>query len=336
MAGQPRIVVTQRFFDEASVAFLQGRGCEVVIAELPPGQADGGLDQAALEGILAGAAGWIVGHARVTRPLLEALPDLKVIARRGVGYDRVDLQAARDLGRVVTIAAGGNDASVADQAIGMMIGLGRRFREAQSAMQAGDWSILMGRDLYRATVGVIGLGRIGRSVVKRLRGFEATVLVASNRPDAGYAEATGVKFVDLPTLLAKSDYVTLHAPLTEATRHMIDAEALAAMKPGAFLINTARGGLVSDADLLASLKAGHPGGAGLDVFESEADPALAAITAELIALPNVIAAPHAGASTREGLDRTNMIAARCAAAVLSGETPPPECVVADGRKRVTA
>lgn len=333
MAGQPRIVVTQRFFDEASADYLRRHGCEVVIADLPPGQADGGLDQATLVAILGGAAGWIVGHAHVTRGLMEALPDLKIIARRGVGYERVDLRAAADLGRVVTIAAGGNDGSVADQAIGMMIGLGRRFREAQSAMQGGDWSILMGRDLYRATVGVIGLGRIGRSVVKRLSGFEANVLVSSSRPDPAYAEATGVTFVDLPTLLRRSDYVTLHAPLTEATRHLIDAEALTLMKPGAFLINTARGGLVSDADLLAALTAGRLGGAGLDVFESETDKGMAEVTARLLALPNVIAAPHAGASTREGLDRTNMIAARCVVAVLEGGNPPAACVVADGRAR---
>lgn len=336
MAGPPRVVVTQRFFDEASIDFLRRRGCDVVVADLPPGQADGGLDHEALVGVVAGAAGWIVGHARVTRALLEALPDLRIVSRRGVGYERVDLDAARDLGRVVTIAAGGNDASVADQAIGMMIGLGRRFRESQLAMQGGDWSILMGRDLYRATVGVVGLGRIGRSVVKRLRGFEATVLVASGRPDPAYAEATGVTFADLPTLLTASDYVTLHAPLTEATRHMIDDAALATMKPGAILINTARGGLVSDRDLLASLKSGHLGGAGLDVFESETDPALAPVTDQLIALPNVIAAPHAGASTREGLNRTNMIAARCVAAVLDGEDPPVECIVADGRTTMAA
>lgn len=333
MAGPPRVVVTQRFFDEAATDFLRRRGCEVVVTDLPPGQADGGLDHDALVAMLQGAAGWIVGHARVTRALLEALPDLEIVSRRGVGYERVDLDAARDLGRVVTIAAGGNDASVADQVIGMMVGLGRRFRESQRGMEAGDWSILMGRDLYRATVGVVGLGRIGRSVVRRLRGFEATVLVATSRPDPGYAEATGVTFTDLPTLLRRSDYVTLHAPLTETTRHMIDAAALAAMKPGAFLVNTARGGLLSDADLLASLKAGHLGGAGLDVFESEADLAMATVTRELISLPNVIAAPHAGASTREGLDRTNLIAARCVTAVLDGGDPPAECVVADGRQR---
>lgn len=326
-----RVVVTQRFFDETACSCLRDAGCEVAVVELPPGQADGGLSHDELVERLAGAAGWIVGHARVTRELLTALPDLKIVSRRGVGYERVDLQAARDLGRVVTIAAGGNDASVADQALGMMISVGRRFGEAQAKMRAGSWSILMGTDLYRTTVGIVGLGRIGHSLVQRLSGFEAHVLVATSRPDAAYAARTGVVFVDVPTLLAQSDYVSLHAPLTPQTRHMLRAETLAAMKPGAIVINTARGGLVSDRDLLAALKSGHIGGAGLDVFESESDPALQPVTDELIALPNVVAAPHAGASTREGLERTNLIAARCVVAVLDGEAPPAECVVADGR-----
>ena len=329
-----RVVVTQRFFDEASRAYLQRAGCEVVLAELPPGQADGGLSHDELARLLAGAGGWIVGHAQVTRELLATLPDLKIISRRGVGYERVDLRAARELGRVVTIAAGGNDASVADQAIGMMISIGRRFGEAQARMRDGSWSILMGTDLFRKTVGVVGLGRIGRSLVQRLGGFEARVLVVTTRPDPDYAARTGVTFVDPATLLAESDYVSLHAPLTPATRHLIRAETLAAMKPGAFVINTARGGLVSDSDLLAALKSGHIGGAGLDVFESESDPSLQPVTDELIALPNVVAAPHAGASTREGLNRTNMIASQCVVAVLDGGDPPPECVVADGRVEV--
>jgi D-3-phosphoglycerate dehydrogenase / 2-oxoglutarate reductase len=331
-SGRGRVVVTQRFFDAASAALLEGAGCEVVIAEPPPGQADADLAPDQLLALLEGAEGWIVGHARVTRELLAALPCLAVISRRGVGHERVDLQAARDLGRVVTIAAGGNDASVADQAIGMMISLGRRLREAQSQMIAGSWSILIGTDLYRKTVGVVGLGRIGRSVVQRLSGFEAQVLVATPRPDPEYAPLSGVTFVDLPALLGESDYVTLHAPLSPATRHMINARTLSAMRPGAFVINTARGGLVCDADLLAALTAGRLGGAGLDVFESESDPTLQPVADALIALPNVVAAPHAGASTREGLDRTNMIAARCVADVLEGRDPPAACVVADGRK----
>ena len=131
-----RVVVTQRFFDRETIDYLERTGCEVVVADLPPGQADGNLTQGELETILAGAAGWIVGHARVTRELLTALPELLVVSRRGVGYERVDLDAVRDLGRVACIAAGGNDASVADHAIAMMLALGRRFRESQDNMLA--------------------------------------------------------------------------------------------------------------------------------------------------------------------------------------------------------
>ncbi len=328
-----RVVVTQRFFDDASIAYLKAHDCEVLIAELPPGKADGDFTHDELVALLTGAAGWIVGHARVTRALMEALPDLQVISRRGVGYERVDIAAAKNLGRVVAIAAGGNDASVADHTIGLMLAVARRFREQQQNMIGGNWSILMGSDLYQKTVGVIGLGRIGKSVVKRLQGFEAEVLVHAPRPDPAFAEANQIRSVDLATLLEQSDYITLHAPLTPETRYLINETTLAAMKPGAFLINTARGGLVQDEHLLAALTKGALGGAGLDVFVSESDPAFKPITDALLALPNVIATPHSGASSREGLDRTNMVASRAVVAVLEGGDPVAECVVADGRPR---
>ena len=332
MTDSRRVVVTQRFFDDATIGYLEARGCEVAVADLPPGKGDGDFTQAELEALLAGAAGWIVGHARVTRGLMAALPDLKIVSRRGVGYERVDLEAARDLGKVVAIAAGGNDASVADHAIALMLAVGRRFRESQANMLDGTWSILMGSDLYRKTVGVVGVGRIGRSVVQRLRGFEAEVLVHSRSRDDAWAAANGVTYTDMPTLLARSDVVTLHAPLTPDTRLLIDADALAAMKPGAILINTARGGLVDDAALLEALQRGRLGGAGLDTFVSESDPALKPVTDALLALPNVVGTPHAAASSREGLDRTNLVAAQSVVAVLEGRDPARGCVVADGRR----
>jgi D-3-phosphoglycerate dehydrogenase len=326
-----KVVVTQRFFDPETIVYLRSHDCEVVIADLPPGQADGDVPRETLLKWLNGAAGWIVGHARVTRDLLRELPELQIVSRRGVGYERVDVAAIRDLGRVATIAAGGNDATVADQAVGLMLALGRRFREGQQAMSAGSWAIPLGTDLYRKAVGVVGLGRIGRSVVKRLTGFEATVLVHTARPDEALARASGFEYVDMPEILARSDYLTLHAPLTPDTRFLIRAESILQMKPTAFVINTARGGLVEDRDLLAALTDKRLGGAGLDVFMSESDAAYQDVTRQLIALPNVIGLPHAGASTREGLNRTNMVAARCVVAVLNGAPVPPECVVADGR-----
>lgn len=327
-----RVVVTQRFFDAETVAYLERAGCTVVQAELPSGQADGNLSHDELVAIVDGAAGWIVGHARVTRELQSALPELRIISRRGVGYERVDVAAANDLGKVVCIAAGGNDASVADHTMALMLAAGHRFRETQQNMIAGHWAILMGSDLYKKTVGIVGLGRIGRSLVQRLQGFDVRILAVAASADADYVRQNGIELVELDELLASSDYVSLHAPLTPDTRFLIDAAALERMKPTAILINAARGGLVDDRALLAALKSGQIAAAGLDVFMSESDPDYKAVTDELIALPNVIATPHAGASTREGLDRTNMVAAMCVVAVLDGDDPPAQCVVADGRR----
>lgn len=328
-----KVVVTQRFFDQATVDYLRSHDCDVTIAELPAGKADGDIPEAVLREWLRDADGWIVGHARVTRELLQALPQLKIVSRRGVGYERVDVAAVRELGRVATIAAGGNDATVADQAIGLMLALGRRFREGQAGINRGSWAIPLGTDLYRKTVGVIGLGRIGRAVVKRLAAFDCRILVHAPRQDPGLAARLGFEYAELATVLSQSDYVTLHAPLTPQTRFLIRAETIRSMKPTAFVINTARGGLIEDRDLLQALENKELAGAGLDVFMSESDSSYQHVTQELASMLNVIAQPHSGASTREGLDRTNMIAARCVVAVLSGIDPPAECVVADGRKR---
>jgi D-3-phosphoglycerate dehydrogenase len=332
MTSRPyRVVVTQRFFDDEAIGYLRANDCTVSIAELPEGQADGNLSHAELIDILRDADGWIVGHARVTRELLEALPKLRIVSRRGVGYERVDVDAARSLGRVVTIAAGGNDASVADHTIGLMLAIGRRLRETQMNMAAGDWSILLGSDLYGKTVGLVGLGRIGRSVVKRLKGFDVRILVSTPTRDESYAAANGITYTDAETLLRQSDYVSLHAPLTPQTRYLINRNTLALMKPTAILINTARGGLVEDRQLLEALQSGRIAGAGLDVYLSESDPGYKSVSDELIALPNVIASPHAAASSVEGLARTNMVASRCVVDVLNGREPPRACVVVDGR-----
>lgn len=332
MSNPPRkVVVTQKFFDDAAIAFLQDRNIEVVIAKLPEGKGEGDLDVDDIRTLLAGAGGWIVGHARITREVFQALPDLAVISRRGVGYEKVDVQAARDLGRVVAIAAGGNDASVADQVIGMMISIGRRFQEAQRAMNAGNWTILVGTELYRKKVGIVGVGRIGRSLAQRLSGFEAEILVCAPRLAQEDIERFGLRRVGFETLLEEADYISVHAPLTPETRHMFNAETFRKMKTSAVLINTARGGLVDDHALLAALESGEILGAGLDVYESESDPSKQHVTDALIARHDVVAAPHAGASTQEALARTNMIAALCAAEVIDGGTPPAACLVVDGR-----
>jgi D-3-phosphoglycerate dehydrogenase len=330
-ANDRNVLVTLRFFDEESMAILRDAGCTVTIHEPPQGANDGAFSAAQLKEMLTGKQGWVVGHAWVTREVLEGSPELAVIARRGVGYERVDVAAARELGKVVTIAAGGNAPSVADQAIGMMIAVGRRFHEQQARMAAGDWTILVGTELYRSTVGLIGFGRIARQLARRLKGFETEILAFSPRLDAATATEYGVRPVDLPTLLRESDYVSVHAPLNAATRHLIDAAALAAMKKTAVLINTSRGGMVDETALLDALRAGTIAGAALDVFEGEIDPAMRAVARELLKLPNFIGQPHSGASSNEALGRSNVLAARSVAAVLTGTPPAADCVVVDDR-----
>lgn len=326
-----KIVVTQRFFDAMATEFLKRHGCDVIVAELAPGQADGDLSEPQLIDILKDADGWIVGHANITSSLLGSLPRLQVIARRGVGYERVDTAAVEAAGKVATIAIGGNDASVADHTVALMLAVCRQLKQCQKGLSANDWSIPLGGDLYRKTVGIVGLGRIGRGVLQRLSGFEVKPLIHTSRPDSAQAEGS---VVDLETLLRESDFVTLHAPLNPETQWMIDERALKWMKRSAVLINTARGGLVRDAELLKALTEKRLAGAGLDVFESESNPALSPVTEQLIQLPNVVVTPHVGASTVEGLDRTNLIAAQCAVAVLEGRSPPGHCVIADGRRTV--
>lgn len=325
-----RILVTPRFFDAGTRAFLERHDCEVIEPVLDEGRGDAGLSVADLVSIAPAIDGWLLGQASVSDDVMAAMPRLRVIARRGVGFERVDIDAARRRGIVVTIGTGGNDASTADHALALMLAAGRRLRESQERMLAGNWGILVGGELFAATVGIVGLGRVARSVIQRLKGFACEVVVATRRPDPALREQLGIRFAPLPELLAVSDYVSLHLPLMPETRNIIDSEALALMKPSAILINTARGGLIDEIALLDALRRGRLAGAGLDVFVAETDPAAKSVAHDLLALPNVVGTPHAAGSTREGLVRTNMIAARTILDVLAGREPPSETIVVPG------
>ena len=215
---------------------------------------------------------------------MAAHPRVQVIARRGVGYEQIDVPAAAALGRVVTIAAGGNGPSVADHTIGMILAVSKQLVLLTEQMRRGDWTYRTGFELHEKTVGIIGLGRIGR-------------LVSDRPPDQEFAAAHGVTLTDLPTLLRDSDVVTIHAPLTPLTRNLIDAAGLAAMKPGAILINTARGGIVDESALAASLHAGPLAGAALGVFWATA---AATMLVPAILLAPVAAAAPAGALLGRG------------------------------------
>lgn len=329
------VLVTIRFFDDEAVARLEARGHRVIRADI----AYDALDTAITPGIeraLERAQAWILGTPPVTRSLLERFPQLKVIARRGVGYDSIDVAAVKDLGRLLTNTPGGGEPAVADHALAMMLAVGKRLAESHMRMQAGDWRAIVGTELYDKTVGLIGLGRIGRMVAQRLRGFDARVIVFDPYLDEASANAAGVTRCGLDDLLRQSDFISLHAPLTSDTRHMINADTLRMVKQGAILVNTSRGELIDESALLHALEGGALAGAGLDVFAGEKDTGSRAIAQQLLALPNVIGTPHTAASTRESLARANATAADCVAAALEGLSVPQQCIVADGRMTVPA
>jgi D-3-phosphoglycerate dehydrogenase / 2-oxoglutarate reductase len=329
-APPSHVLVTVRFFDDEGVAALERRGHKVVRADI----AYDALDTAITPGILQAldnVQGWIIGTAPVTRELLARYPHLKIVARRGVGYDSVDVCAIRDLGRVLTNTPGGNEPAVADHALALMLSVSKRVLESHRRLQAGDWRAIVGGELHGKTVGLVGLGRIGRLVARRVAGFDARVLAFDPFLDQEAARRAGVTLCSMDQLLRESDFVSLHAPLTPQTKGLIDARALALMKPAAVLVNTSRGELIDEAALLAALREGRIGGAGLDVFLGERDPAMRPLADELLALPNVVGTPHTAASTRESLQRANLAAAACVGAALEGLPVPDGCTVADGR-----
>src|ERR1700736_1392886 len=325
------VLATATFFDEGAIAFLKAHNCNVVLSGLPPGTPDTSLTKERVFELLRDVDAWIVATTPGNREMLASFPNLRVIAKRGVGYDQVDIAAAKELGRVVTIAPGGNGPSVADHTIALMLGVAKQLCEFRELMRAGKWSVQPVTELYRKTVGLVGLGRIGRGVAQRLKGFEHTILAFDEKPDQEYANANGIRFVDLPYLLKESDYISLHLPLTPASRNLIDEAALASMKETAILVNTARGGLVDEAALLRALRLGKIAGAGLDVLLGEQEPGWRSTAEELMALPNVVVTPHVAGASREGLARGNRLAPQGSVAGFGGGSPAVECLVVDGR-----
>ena len=237
----------------------------------------------------------IAGGEPYTRRVLEASPRLKHIARWGVGFDKVDIPAATELGVLVTTTQGANDWGVADHAVAMMLGLGHLLVENDREVRAGTWGRRVGMDLWRKTVGIVGLGRIGKGVAQRVSGFETRILAYEPYAvDEAFCGKYGVQCVSIEELLRESDYVTLHLPASAETRHFLNRERLALMKPTAYAVNTARGALIDEDALYAALTAGTLAGAGLDVREQEPPS-----DTRFDDLPNVILTSHIAGVTHE-------------------------------------
>ena len=258
----------------------------------------------------------------VDAELLDAAGgSLKVVANFAVGYDNIDLEACRERGVVVTNTPDVLTNATAELAVALMLAAARRMGEAERMVRSGSWTgwepgQLLGRELSGSVVGIVGLGRIGTRVAELLRGFGVTLLYSARSPHPERAERVGAALVTLDELLARSDFVTLHAPLSPETRHLIDGPALGRMKPGAVLVNTSRGGLVDSAALAQALSAGSVCAAGLDVYEQEPD-----VPPELTALDNVVLLPHIGSATREAREGMARLAAENVIAVLGGRAP---------------
>jgi len=234
---------------------------------------------------------------KVTKDIIDAACKLKVIGRAGVGLDNVDLEAATQKGIIVMNTPQGNTISTAEHTMSMILALSRNIPQANASVKLGEWkrSKFMGVELYNKTLGIVGLGRIGTEVAKRALSFGMKVLTYDPFLSREVAESLGVGVVELGDLLTRSDYITVHTPLTEETKHIISNKEFGLMKPGVRIINCARGGIIDEAALLNAIKEGKVAAAAIDVFEKEPLPP----DCELLKLDNIITTPHLGASTEE-------------------------------------
>jgi D-3-phosphoglycerate dehydrogenase len=284
----PKVLISDKL-SPAAVAIFRQRGIDVDMKT--------GLSPAELREVIGEYDGLAIRSAtKVTRELLEVAPKLKVVGRAGIGVDNVDVKSATAAGVVVMNTPYGNAITTAEHAIAMMFALARQIPEASASTKAGKWekNRFMGVELTAKTLGLIGCGNIGSIVADRAIGLKMRVIAYDPYLTEKRALDLGVDKVELDELLSRAEIITLHTPLTEATRNILSREALAKTRKGVRIVNCARGGLVDEAALAEALKAGHVAGAALDVFETEP-----ATDSPLFGLENVVCTPHLGAATAE-------------------------------------
>jgi glyoxylate reductase len=259
----------------------------------------------------------------VDRSVLQASNTLKAVTNVAVGFDNIDVPAATEAGVAVTNTPGVLTDTTADFAWTLLMAIARRVVEADAYMRGGrykGWGIqlLLGQDIHHATLGVVGMGRIGQGMARRASGFDMRVLYSDEvRLSPERELELNVTYVDVDTLLAESDFISLHTPLTPETRHFINSQRIALMKPTACLINTSRGPVVNEADLARALRENRLAGAALDVFENEPE-----VHPDLLSLANVILAPHIASASVATRTRMATMAAENCLAILSGHQPP--------------
>ena len=310
-----RVLVTPTSLGQADPALLSRLEAEV--GKVIYNTVGRPLASAELVGLIPHIDGYIAGLDVVDRSVIEAADCLKVIARYGVGVDSIDLVAAREKGIVVTNTPGANSISVAELTVGLILALARNIHSASRATSSGQWPRLSGISLEGKVVGLFGLGAIGKQVARRLRGFDCTILAYDPFVNESQASEVGAQLTSQHELILQADFISLHCPLTEETKSMVNRDFIAEMKTSAYLINTARGELVDESALLDALQRGKLKGAALDVFAIQPpDP-----ENPLLALPQVIATPHMGAHTDGATNAMGWGALNDCLAVLRGEEP---------------
>jgi D-3-phosphoglycerate dehydrogenase / 2-oxoglutarate reductase len=270
---------------------------------------------------LVGIRATLAGSEPYTKKVLLANPQLRVIARAGVGYDAVDTVAATELGMAVCIAPGTNQDAVAEHTFTLILALAKNLVPQHLGTCALQWPRQANLPLRGRTLGIAGLGRIGKAVALRGECFGMKLIAYEPIPDHAFAKAHGITFVSFDQLLADSDWLSLHLPATKESRHLINRQSLAKMKPTAFLINTARGALINEADLVTALQSKKIAGAGIDVFEEE-PPA----DSPLFHMTNVVVTPHAAGVDLQSRDDMALCAAQAIVSLSKGEWPAEKIV----------
>lgn len=301
--GKYKVIVTARSFgkaDDRALRLLEENDCEIV--RLAAG--DAAFDQQMKEEIKAADA-VIAGLDEYSKELIDSAAKLKVISRYGVGYDKVDVEAADRKGILVTITPGANGDSVADLAVTLMLDAARNVAFMDAAMKGKAQARPQGVEMWQKTLGVVGTGRIGQGVARRCRGFDMQILCYDIYENEAFKKECNARYVDLDTLLKESDFITIHSPLTPETQNMIGAREFDMMKNDAVIVNTARGGIIDEEALYEALKSGSIRGAGLDATVDEPP-----YDSPLMTLPNCILTPHAGAATKEASSKMSLMAAQ--------------------------
>lgn len=312
-----KVVVTARAFQEVEGphrALLESQGFSVVYV---PTRSPLSAEELA-EWMDEEVVGVILGTDIVNRFVLERAPNLRVISRYGAGLDNLDLEALKERNIRVTYTPGANAISVAELTISLMLALARHLCWHVDVVRQGGWARKLGMESYGKTLGIVGMGRIGREVARRARGLGMRVFYHDPHPLPIEAEADlGVHRLELEELLSEADFVSLHLPLNRETRGMVDRTFLWKMKKGSFLINTSRGGLVNEEALYDALVSGHLAGAASDVFSKEPPE-----KSPLLAINTFLPTPHIGAYTREAVIRMGVMAVENLVAALKGERAP--------------